>query len=116
MSENAPDTRLIRRIERLEAANRRMKLAGLAVVIVVVAAVLMGQAAPQSRPTLPKVIEAELFVLRSEDGKIRGMWDVEPDGRTALVLRDKDGRDRAVLGDVGLKAPKTGATEIGDNG
>lgn len=88
---------LTQRIERLETQNRRMRVAGLAVVIAAVAAVLMGQGAPQSQPTKRRVVEAEEFRLVGKDGNTRGLWHVYWDGTVKLSLTDKDEETRAGL-------------------
>src|SRR5579859_6074372 len=58
---------ILKRLEKVEAENRRLKICGTAVAVVVAAFVLMGQA---SAP--PKVVEAERFVLKDSSGNIRG--------------------------------------------
>jgi len=51
---------LVTRVNRLERENRRMKLAGVLVLIGIVGVIVMGQAKPRK---VTKVIEAEKFVL-----------------------------------------------------
>lgn len=63
---NEPTTQtLARRLDRVERENRRLKGAGVVALALVAAMVLMGQA------TGSKVIEAERFVLKDKDGKVR---------------------------------------------
>jgi hypothetical protein len=66
MSTEAPDYEaLVNRIGKVERENRRMKRAGLALVILSATLVLMGQ----SQAT--KVVEANGFVLKDASGKVR---------------------------------------------
>jgi len=85
---------LARRVERLERENRRLKGAGTAVVLGLVAVFLMGQAVP-TRPT----IEAQRFVLKDKGGKIRAaLGEGSADEPLGLVLYDKNQKLRAALG------------------
>lgn len=54
---------------------------------------LRSQSQPQGR-----IIEANKFVLRDEEGNPRGELNVNPDGSAGLILIDKEGRFRAWLG------------------
>ena len=91
---DTPVDALARRVDRLERENQRLKGAGAAVVLGIVAVFLMGQAAPNT-PT----IEAQRFVLKDKGGKIRAVLGegsaAEPLG---LVLYDKNQKLRAALG------------------
>jgi hypothetical protein len=81
---------LAERVERLERQNRRWKrLSGL----VLLSAVLMifGGARFASEP---KVIEAERFVLRAKNGKMRADLRVTPEDLVGFVLFDQDERQR----------------------
>jgi len=57
---------LAERLERFEKQSRRLKWAGVAVLLFVFAALLMGQAWPPS-----ETIEARAFIVRDADGKVR---------------------------------------------
>ena len=84
-----PD-RITARLNRLEARLRRLKRGGLLLLVV---ALLMGQAGTDP---VPKTVEAQMFVLLDADGKTRGFWKM--DGATqTLTLRDEGGVDRAIL-------------------
>ncbi len=78
------------RVRRLEQQNRWLKRFGGAAMAVVVGFLIMGQATPKKAPAKPRVVEAEAFVLKDKGGKIRGSWNVFPDGTTSLALNDKD--------------------------
>lgn len=49
---------------------------------------------PESRV---KVLEAQEFILRGEDGFIRGSWEANADGSTLLSFFDKNERPRLIL-------------------
>ncbi len=88
---------LIERLDRLERENRRLKIAGAILLLVVAAGGAMGQVLPKA---VPKVVEAERFVLRDTKGKILATLGAEASGLLALVLYDQNGKARAVLGVV----------------
>jgi len=83
---------LSERLATLEVANRRMKRFGATAVAVLGAALLMGQAEPEAR-----TVEAERFVLRGSDGKVRGEFSSDVDGTARLEMRDGDRGIRALL-------------------
>jgi len=64
---------LITRVNRLERENRRMKLAGVLVLLGITAVIVMGQSEPKHR-----IIEAEKFVVKDREGNVRvvlGGWN-----------------------------------------
>jgi len=65
----------------LEKQNRRLKKAGILVMAIVVAALIMGQAASKAR-----IINAEGFVLRDKNGIIRAELAAKTDGAVGLYL------------------------------
>lgn len=68
MASDTPDLSIIlERIRKLEAQNQRLKKLSTAILLLLSAVLLMGQAAPS-----PRVLEAQKFVLKDSDGKIRG--------------------------------------------
>ena len=72
---------VLSRLERVEKENRRMKQAALGILVIVGSMFLMAQA----KHSTDKVIEAERFVVRDSNGKIRaafGMEDADPSGAT----------------------------------
>ena len=81
-----------KRLERLEKQNRKLKYAGAAALVLVSAVLLMGQAAP-----VPETIEARQFIVRDADGKARAVLGVTEAGGS-LGLCDADGNARALLG------------------
>ncbi len=83
------------RLDRLERENRWLKRIGALVGVGIAAVVLMGQARPSK---VAKVIEAERFVLRDKDEKVRASLNVLSGNRYGLILYDKDEKPRLVLG------------------
>src|SRR5262245_40175697 len=68
---------LLARVERLEKQNRRLKLLGLVVALVIGTGVLM--AAGQDKPP-KKTVEANRLSFRDDDGTERGYMTATPDG------------------------------------
>jgi hypothetical protein len=58
---------ILERIGKLEAQNRRLKRGSVAILALLSAVILMGQAAPS-----PRVVEAQRFILKDNDGNVRG--------------------------------------------
>ncbi len=85
---------LERRLDRVERENRRLKQVGVVVLAVIAAVMLMGHGAPRK---VAKVVEAEKFVLRDADGRVRGRLHTKPDGTAGLSLLDKGGTRRIAL-------------------
>jgi hypothetical protein len=68
MTPGNPDLHaVLDRITKLEAQNRRLRRGGVAILVLLSAVILMGQAAPSSR-----VVEAERFILKDSEGNVRG--------------------------------------------
>jgi hypothetical protein len=68
MTSDIPDLQVIlERIGKLEVQNRRFRRGCVAILAVLLAVILMGQAAPSSR-----VVEAQRFILKDSDGNVRG--------------------------------------------
>jgi hypothetical protein len=87
------------RLDRLERENRRLKRAGVVVLALIGAVVLMGHVVGE------KVIEAERFVLLDSSGQPRAVLAVAKSG-SGLYLYDEKGKLRAGL--VGGTADGTG--------
>ncbi len=85
---------LARRLDQVEQENRRLKQAGVVVLAVIAAVVLMGQA---TKGKVAKVVEAEKFVLRDADGKGRARLESFPSGLVRLALLDKDENIQSVF-------------------
>jgi hypothetical protein len=112
---------LTQRLDRLERDNRRLKIAGAILLLALAAVGAMGQVLPKA---VPKVVEAERFVLRDTKGKILATL-IEALGTPALVLFDQNGKARAGLtvlpdGRPGLslydqnEKKRAGLTVVGD--
>ena len=89
---------LMRRLDATERENRRIKRLSLASLIAV--GVLLGLAvalvyisAQHGMPGLVSdVVESRQYLLRDDEGRVRGMWGTAEDGTVRLVLRDESGR------------------------
>jgi len=92
---------MLQRLGRLERENRRLKISGAILLLALAAVGAMGQGLPKA---VPKVVEAERFVLRDTRGKILATLGTEAAGLLALVLSDQNGKTRAGLG-VGTSGP-----------
>ena len=68
MTTGIPDLHaILERISRLEEQNQRLKKLSAAILVLLSAVLLMGQATPS-----PRVLEAQRFVLKDSDGNVRG--------------------------------------------
>lgn len=93
------------RLARLESSNRRLSRAVVVLLLVLASAVWMGQRPttktpkrkPAAAPAVPKVVEAEQFVLKSTAGQVLATLAVTGGG-PMLRLVGPDGADRARLG------------------
>ena len=101
MSETTHEKDLIvSRIERLEEQNRRLKRGALACLVAIASFGLMGQAqrkstrapapTPAPAPAIPKKIEAESFILKDANGRVRAELSITGTG-PSLKLRDQSG-------------------------
>ena len=92
MTEETNDLRsLMERLEKVERQHRRMRFLVGGILLLAVAALLVGQA----RPRTPRTVEAERFLLRGTDGKVRAeLHTLSPTGMPCLVLRDAQEVDR----------------------
>src|SRR6058998_1260327 len=87
---------VLERLEKLERQNRRLRLAGIALLLSGGAVAVMGQAARSPR-TVAVAVEARKFVLRDAKGKKRAELGLFLD-KPALVLYDEAERATASLG------------------
>ncbi len=85
--DGTPDS-VVRRLERVERENRRLKRWGSVMLLGIACLTMMGQT--QSG----KTVEAERFVVRDTKGKVRAELGAFPEGKTALVLYDQERRPR----------------------
>ena len=87
----------LKRLERkqadLQRTNRRLRSFTGALLLVSGALALMGQTGTR----LPQSLEAEQFVLRGSDGKVRGTMGITPDGAVGFSLADVKGQTRITL-------------------
>ena len=80
---------LMGRVERLERENLRLKRLGITALILIGAALAMGQAGPG------RTIEAESFLLKDVDGNVRAKLDAK--GSTKFLFLDRAGHERVAL-------------------
>jgi hypothetical protein len=88
------------RIERLERQNSRLKRGALACLVAIMSVGLMGQtqrkstrppaSAPAPAPVMPKNIEAESFILKDANGRVRAELSMGGTG-PSFKLRDQSG-------------------------
>jgi hypothetical protein len=79
------------RFETLEKSLRLHKRLGILAALAVAGALAIAAAAP-----IPKVIEAQEFVLKDAKGRMRGVWDFIKGG-TRFALDDRHGKVRLVM-------------------
>ena len=80
------------RLERLERQNRWLKRIATVCVAVVAVVFLLRQGKDK-----PRVVEAEAFVLRDSEGKQRAVLSMEKPNTPSLVLLDQNGTKRVYL-------------------
>jgi len=83
--------RLERRQAELQRTNRRMGSVMGALILLAGSLILMGETRQ------PQSLDAEQFVLRTSDGKVRGAMGITPDGAVGLNLNDIKGQTRITL-------------------
>jgi len=89
-----PSRDLMRRLDRIERENRRLKRLWGTTMLLVVALALMGQSAPSN---VPKVLEAERFTVRDPNGTPRASWGIGSTGALVMGMNDKNGKTRITL-------------------
>ena len=77
-----------KRFESLEKKLRLHRRLGLAAACLIAVAIVIGAAGP-----VPKVIEAEKFILKDASGKMRGEWEIYKNG-PRFALYDKNAKLR----------------------
>jgi hypothetical protein len=82
---------MLTRLGRVERENRRLKQIGLGVLVLAGAVLLMAQARPN------RTIEAESFVLKDANGRIRARLEMDLGNRPTLSLLDAKGLPLASL-------------------
>lgn len=98
-----PASAQVERIEELEREYRRLRrftvslLIGVAVLLGLAVAFVAVSARHGVPGTVADVVAARQFVLRGEDGTIRGVWGTQEDGTLRFLLQDGAGRARAKL-------------------
>ncbi len=99
-NESGLDT-LRQRLDRLERESRRLKVTGAALLLALAVVGSMGQVLPKA---VPKVVEAEQFVVREQNGNLRASLGVAGVA-SALTLFDQNGKLYATLGGRGDSTP-----------
>ncbi|MBI3933568.1 MAG: hypothetical protein HY316_02685 [Acidobacteria bacterium] len=88
-------TAVLSRLKKLGTQNRRFKQIGAVALILLGSVFLMGQASP------PRTVEANEFVLKDANGRIRGKWSMNGDS-VLFTLLDSKGVIRVLLAQDGL--------------
>jgi hypothetical protein len=86
---------VVNRLEKLETQIRHFKQIGALTLILLGSVFLMGQASP------PRTIEANAFVLKDANDRIRGEWSMNGDS-ALFTLLDSKGVVRVLLAQDGL--------------
>ncbi len=105
MISDPPD--LAQRVEKLEKANRRLKLAGVLALTLVGCLLLLGVASPK------RTVEAERFILLDANGKPRVRLRMRAEG-PELGLYDANRKTRVALG-MTPNGPKLGLLDANGN-
>jgi hypothetical protein len=85
---------MLKRLDRVEHQNSNLKRTWTATVLGVLALVLMGQSVLNK---VPEVLEAQKFVLRDSQGRGRAMLGFTPENSPVLILNQTDGTLGATL-------------------
>lgn len=85
-----------KRLDRLERENWRLKRIFAGGLLVVAAAVLMGQMVPSK---VPSVVEAQKFLLKDLSGKVRGAFGTTDTGEVTFAIFDRS--QKAII-EIGL--------------
>lgn len=93
------------RITKLEIQNRRLKVGGLLILVVLMLSLTANVSAQKSsQDSTGKTLEAQAFKLKDADGTLRGLLGVK-DGKANLELYDRLGR---VTWSSGVRASDAG--------
>jgi hypothetical protein len=94
MTSNLPEFQaILKRLEKLEKENSRLKRTALAVLVVSGVVLLMGQARPRPRT---RTVEAERFVVKDGTGRTWASLGLK-ENAPALILYDVNGKERLGL-------------------
>ncbi len=111
MTSQTPDlATVVERLEKVERQNRRLRLIGVAILVLAVGGLLMGQALPRQRTVI-----AEEFILKDANGKGRASLGTVGDRVVSLILSDPSG-DNVVSLSVDDGAPSVTVRQTGKSG
>ncbi len=88
---------IVSRLERVETENRRMKQAGLALIVLITVLLLVAQARPS------RTIEAQQFVLKDANGRVRAELGIDPKMGGQLSIYNEVGSQLAALNGIWLR-------------
>jgi hypothetical protein len=100
MASQTPDMQaLLARLEKVENQNRRLKRAGLAALLLVGSALLVGFTVqrPSKPAAVTETIEAQRFVLKNARGETRAQLGLLGSEDPQLTLLDAKGKTRLLL-------------------
>lgn len=95
-----PEVMFLNRLETLERENRRLQRSanlafiGIAVLLGLVVALVWVTGRHGMPGSVAQEVSARQFVLRDQQGMLRGAWGLGEDGAVRLVLQDHSGRPR----------------------
>lgn len=90
--ENTDLKMVVARLEKVERQNRRFKLVGTGLLLVMAAALLLGAALPKAR-----VLEAQELIIRDKNNKVRTWMRVVEERGPNVALLDEHGKTRFML-------------------
>jgi len=86
-------SQIVDRLEQLEKQNRRLKLTGALLAIIVLSFLSMGLISQEG-----KLLEAENFLLRDKEGRVRAAFFLNEAGGVGITLLNSSSQERLTMG------------------